>query len=219
MERIGGLNMFLTRIQLDEGKRKTVMALEQPQLIHGALQRDAQETVQRPLWRIDRYNGKHWLLVLCERKVGFDHLIEQFGFPDSSLTWETRDYDRVLEKAENNSRWRFRLKANPIRSQMNSEKNGERGRIYAHVTVDQQKKWLMHKALISGFLLSEDEFDVIQTTWYRFKKRGEMYVTLKATTFEGILEIIDQEKFKECLLNGIGKGKAYGLGMLTIMKG
>ena len=42
-------------------------------------------------------------------------------------------------------------------------------------------------------------------------------MTLRKVTYEGILEINDAELFKTALINGIGRGKAYGMGMLTIM--
>lgn len=36
-------------------------------------------------------------------------------------------------------------------------------------------------------------------------------------TYEGILKVCDEEKFKELLVAGIGRGKAYGMGLLTIV--
>jgi CRISPR system Cascade subunit CasE len=45
-----------------------------------------------------------------------------------------------------------------------------------------------------------------------------MRVSLYTVTYEGILEITDVELFKEVLTKGIGRGKAYGCGMLTIAR-
>jgi CRISPR system Cascade subunit CasE len=47
--------------------------------------------------------------------------------------------------------------------------------------------------------------------------RGEFkHLTFGAVQFEGLLEITDIEKFKQTLANGVGSGKAYGFGLLSI---
>lgn len=46
--------------------------------------------------------------------------------------------------------------------------------------------------------------------------RGVKRLTFGAVQFEGLLEITDVEKFKHTLADGIGSGKAYGFGLLSI---
>jgi len=41
-------------------------------------------------------------------------------------------------------------------------------------------------------------------------------MTFGAATFEGILEVTDAEKFRQSLKQGIGTGKAYGFGLLSV---
>lgn len=41
-------------------------------------------------------------------------------------------------------------------------------------------------------------------------------LTFGAVIFEGLLEITDADKFKQALANGIGSGKAYGFGLLSV---
>ncbi|MFB6504235.1 type I-E CRISPR-associated protein Cas6/Cse3/CasE [Streptomyces sp. NPDC002466] len=41
-------------------------------------------------------------------------------------------------------------------------------------------------------------------------------ITLRATAFEGIATIIDPEAARAAVTNGIGKGQAYGLGLLSL---
>lgn len=41
---------------------------------------------------------------------------------------------------------------------------------------------------------------------------------LLSVTYEGILKVTDAEKFQKILIEGIGRGKAFGMGMLTIAK-
>ena len=42
-------------------------------------------------------------------------------------------------------------------------------------------------------------------------------VSLLSVTYEGVLQITDEEKFCQLLTGGIGRGKAYGLGLMTVM--
>ena len=39
---------------------------------------------------------------------------------------------------------------------------------------------------------------------------------LLAVTYEGILTVTDEDSFRKALVNGIGREKAYGLGMITV---
>ncbi|WP_368044368.1 type I-E CRISPR-associated protein Cas6/Cse3/CasE [uncultured Dubosiella sp.] len=40
-----------------------------------------------------------------------------------------------------------------------------------------------------------------------------------SVAYEGYLKVVDPELLKKKMVEGIGHGKAYGLGMLTVMKG
>ena len=42
------------------------------------------------------------------------------------------------------------------------------------------------------------------------KEQGKNRVSIKGVTYEGILKVCDEDKFKELLVTGIGRGKAYG---------
>ena len=44
-------------------------------------------------------------------------------------------------------------------------------------------------------------------------------MTLLAVTYEGVLQVTDPEAFRNLLCQGMGRGKAYGLGLLTVMRG
>ena len=89
--------------------------------------------------------------------------------------------------------------------------------MFAHVTQDQQKQWLLKRAENCGFLLDENAFNVVHTQWLKFTKgQNSNKITLHMATFEGILTISDVERFRQSLLSGIGREKAYGCGLLTI---
>ena len=70
-----------------------------------------------------------------------------------------------------------------------------------------------------GFALTEDSFTVTRVQWHHFAKRGTRPVSLLAVTYEGVLQVTDPEAFRNLLCQGMGRGKAYGLGLLTVMRG
>jgi len=84
-----------------------------------------------------------------------------------------------------------------------------RGKVFAHVTQEQQKQWLLARTEICGFMLEEDAFDVVYTQWKKFRKGtdGNREVSLRIATYEGVLTISDLERFKQTLLSGIGGKK------------
>ncbi len=204
--------MFLSRIQLNLNNRNTMKALSSPSIFHGAVERAFTGERKRILWRIDCLNGKMYLLLLSSSEPDLDSFCQQFG--ENDVCAEKKSYDGLLERIKNGSKWRFRITANPTKSVL---RKNEKSKVYAHITVDYQKKWLMEKASKNGFSLSEDSFSVVQSKWLRFYKKESRAVSLLSVTYEGILEVTDEELFRNALINGIGRGKAYGMGLLTVM--
>jgi CRISPR system Cascade subunit CasE len=206
---------------LDVKQRETMRALSSPQVIHGAVEQSVAGKNNRNLWRIDWLNDICYLLVLSHEKPDFTHITKQFGFPSLQPTWETKNYYLLLSRLQAGQEWHFRLRANPTRSSFKEkEKTSGRGKVFAHVTSEQQKQWLLSRAESCGFKLEENKFDIVQTQWFKFSKGNDngREVSLHTVVFEGKLTIVELEKFKQTLLYGVGRAKAYGCGLLTIAR-
>lgn len=212
--------MYISRLRLDPQNRQTMRAMAEPKLFHGAIERGFTGPRQRNLWRVDRLGEAYYLLVVSPDKPDFSAAAAQFGYPGAEDAWETKDYMPLLNRVENGSRWHFRLTANPVRHSAGNAQAGARGKVLAHVTPEQQQRWLMEKAPAYGFSLVEDAFLAVNSRWIRFCKPGiaSHTVSLQAATFEGTLTVTDAERFRQTLTAGIGRGKAYGLGLLTIVR-
>lgn len=208
--------MYLSRMKLDSKRRGTMRALASPNLIHGAVEQAFSGPRERRLWRIDTLAGDMYLLILSRETPDLTEAFRQFGAEDEVPVWETRDYEPLLRRIETGSRWHFRLTANPTVSK--AAGSGGRGRVYGHVTSGYQEQWLLDRAQGHGFLLEKDAFRVVQSRWQRFRKGkdGGRPVTLLSVTYEGCLTVTDPELFRQTLVNGLGRGKAYGLGMFTV---
>lgn len=207
--------MYLSRIALDTAKRATMQALSSPSIFHGAVESSFQGERLRNLWRIDKLNGQMYFLLLSSTEPDLTDFNVQFGYDERA--GETKNYDQLLNRIAIGEKWRFRLTANPTKSVKSTD--GSRGKVTAHITSEYAAKWLLEKAEKNGFALREDSFEIVESSWQRFyKKDNKKAVTLRAVTYEGVLEVTDSGLFKTALTNGIGRGKAYGMGMLTIMQ-
>lgn len=203
------IRMFLSRIKLNTNLRKTQLAFASPNLFHGAVERCFNERQERNLWRIDKLSGQYHLMILSKNIPSLENLEEQFGYKGSS---ETKPYDGLLDRIENGQKWRFRLVANPT----NSIKNNGKKKILAHVSEKYQLEWLTKKADQHGFKV--DDVTVMSSGWKMFKKHGDSaQVRLKEAAFEGVLTVKDVDAFRNALMYGIGRGKVYGMGMLTVV--
>ena len=203
--------MYLTRMELNVQSRATMRALSSPSILHGTVESAFTGARERNLWRIDKLNGN---LGDTERKAGdLTNAVKQFGYDDGFHIPETRDYQPLLDRITTGSSWHFRLKANPTICKKD-------GGIKAHITPVYQKKWLMDKASAHGFFAEEEKFDVSESEWYHFFKGndGGRAVTILAVTYEGMLTVTDAELFRKALTEGIGREKAYGMGLLTVIR-
>lgn len=209
--------MYLSRVELDVSRRSTMLALASLQKLHGAVESAFSGERKRRLWRLDQLGEKLYLLIVSEDiPTNLMHIVTQFG---TGRVAESKCYDTLFERLKPESRWHFRLTANPVHAHPDPKHPGERGVVEAHCSEQFQKKWLMDRAGKHGFALLEDDFMVTETKWIRFRKHGKNTVTLLSVTYEGSLRIVKPEAFQQLLCRGIGKGKAYGLGMITVVQG
>lgn len=213
--------MYLSRIPLNVKRRDTMRALALPHIVHGAVESSfplkLDENRKRILWRVDYVRETCYLLVLSAEQPDFLHISKQFGYEYCEQKWETKNYNPLLARLQSGQVWRFRLRANPVQNSF-KEKNetSGRGKIFAHVTQQQQMQWLTDRAQVCGFSLDENAFNVVHTEWKKFRKAKGNEVILRSADFEGILTISDAEIFRNTLLSGIGRAKAYGCGLLTV---
>lgn len=208
--------MYLSRVWINDEKRESRRLLSSPEHLHSAVEQCFLGERQRRLWRIDHLRGQVCLLVLSQTAPDFYKLVSEYGFPDRTPGWESKDYNGLLNRLEENQIWHFRLKANPVISVV--QQGGGRGKVMAHVTPQQQKAWLKQRAQAAGFLLDEQGFEVVHTQWHRFEKNSGQVVSLRTASFEGRLQICHVQNLITTLTEGLGRAKAYGCGLMTLAK-
>ncbi|SEA61171.1 CRISPR system Cascade subunit CasE [Bowdeniella nasicola] len=215
--------MFLTRLYLNAARRGARKLIGSPQAMHAAVMASFSpqvhdETRGRPLWRLDPRPNSPALYIVSAAMPDLTHIVEQAGWPTTS-EWETRDYSPILNSLTAGQRFSFRLAANPVRRSMSDASQG-RGKVYAHVTAEQQRQWLIDRqeAIGISFLESLDAMPNVQLTQRErmvFHRKGAR-VTIAKAVFEGSFEVRDADMLREALTRGIGRAKAYGCGLMTL---
>lgn len=218
--------MFLSRIGINGRRRGARPLLGSPRAMHAATMAafadGAASDEGRILWRLDDLgNARSNLYVVSPSPPDFTHLVEQAGWPTTE-TWSTRPYDTFLNQIRIGQRWHFRLTANPVHRTRLRPTDPD-SKIAAHVTVQQQEQWLLDRAEKLGFTVMQsvtsagDDSDVavVHRNVHRFK-RDEHTVTLAVATFEGNLQVAAADRLRHALASGVGRGKAYGCGLLTL---
>ena len=207
--------MYLSRVQLSLTERSTMKALADIKYFHEALENCFPGDRPGNMWRIDKLNENLYILVLSKEKADLSPFCKMFS--PSEHSWQTKDYEPLLERVKKGSVWRFRLSANPTYYAKAKDPITVRGKVHAHKTTEHQREWLIKQSLKNGFQLAADGFEITENKWLQFRKSSGNVVTILSVTYEGLLIVTDADLFRKALVNGIGRGKAYGMGLLTVM--
>ncbi|MFC6253283.1 type I-E CRISPR-associated protein Cas6/Cse3/CasE [Secundilactobacillus hailunensis] len=219
--------MFLSRVEKANNNRQQIKSLTHLGAYHDWVEQSFPEEMKqgerlRHLWRLDQIAGREYLLILSQNKPDLQAL-SRYGVPGTAMT---KAYDQFLNQLQPDELMRFRLTANP--SYAVSHTGEKRGRVYPHVTVEQQRKWLIQRADKAGFKLvsqalsdatDQDDlaFDIVNREHPVLHRKSGRGVRLSRVTFEGLLQIQDLTVFKQTLINGLGREKAFGMGLMTVI--
>ena len=88
--------MYLTRMELDVGKRDTRKGLLSPSIFHGAIESSFPGGRERRLWRVDEFQGRYYLLLLSAQVPDLSHMSGQIGSEEHGRSWEAKVYDTVV---------------------------------------------------------------------------------------------------------------------------
>jgi CRISPR system Cascade subunit CasE len=208
--------MYLSRVEIDSQNRNKLRDLTHLGAYHNWVEssfpEEFKENVRsRKLWRIDTLQGSRYLLVVSANQPDLSAL-ERYGVPGSA---QTKRYDQFLESIRESSLYRFRVSLNPVRSLPQGA--GKRGRVVPEITAEQQMEFLESRAERLGFALIPDEYQIVERSWEPYAKQGQKMIRLSKATYEGILKVTDKNVFYHTLTDGIGKKKAYGFGLMTVI--
>lgn len=211
--------MYLSRVEIDVANRQKLKDLSHLGAYHSWVEQCFSSEMQRhersrKLWRIDPLQDKLYLLVVSELPPDLQKL-EKYGVEG---TGQTANYDEFLNSLTDGLLARFRVTLNPVQSLSSGKQSGKRGRVVPHVTVAQQLGYLEQQATKHGFELVDNQYEVVNRTFRTLKYQGDLKpVQISQVSYQGLLKITDAQKIKSAMTLGIGKKKAYGCGLLTLI--
>lgn len=208
--------MYLSRVAIDSQNRRKIRDLTHLGAYHNWVESSFPNEFEtkirsRKLWRIDTIQGKKFLLLVSDEKPDIKNF-EKYGVPGSA---QTKLYDKFLDSIDENLLYKFRVTLNPVKAL--SQGAGKRGRVVPEITAEQQLQFLESRAEKLGFELVPNEYQIVERCWEPFMKQGQKMIRLSKATYEGILKVTNKEVFYHTLTDGIGKKKAYGYGLMTVI--
>lgn len=236
---------YLSKVQLNPLRRGAQQLMSSPQRIHAAVLGSMPPEVDgRVLWRDDIRRPptgppRYELLVLTPNEPDWTHVQEQAGWMTDDGRPLVRSLQPLLDMVAVGRQFGFKVRANPTESITKPEHatvgqrrklddpKRSRGIRVGHRTAEHQVDWFSRRTQPGadhwGFVVEahdgHPEFSLTQREHLSFFKGnadGRHRVTLNRATFEGRLTVTDADGFRSTLLGGLGGGKAYGCGLLTL---
>jgi len=224
--------MFLHRLYLNPRCKEARRDLADPYELHSTLCRafsDADTKCPQGefLWRLepegDSQNAARVLVQSSSlpdwSRINVDSWLMES--PDHPIDLEEK---LKLQSLSIGQRFRFRLRANP-----SVTKNGKRLGLLRPID---QEAWIERKgreqcgfalSRLSSFGYDETDFEridvqVSQQQMLYCQKRGENgnRICVYSVLYDGFLTVVDPYKFQKSINEGIGHGKAMGLGLLSV---
>lgn len=197
--------MHLARLTLDLRNAGVRRDLADVYDMHRSLTRafvqSEDEEPPRFLWRLEPESAWREPALLVQSLVEADwSVFSTPGYLKKPPESKTIDPKALIDP---NRRYRFRLFANPTVTQQ--------GKRYGLRTEEEQTAWLERKGGTCGFKVET----ALVTSSDVVHARGND-ICLQQACFEGVLRAADEQALQNAIEQGIGPGKAFGFGLLSL---
>lgn len=213
--------MYLSQLELNRLDRCVLRDIASPQEMHRTLWRafpdEADGGPGRILYRLeplDAESGEHpVVLVQSERQPDWSALapgylhsqrttaVQYLAEPDSSS-------DAIVFRP--GQQFGFRLVANPPR-----KREGKRHGLFRE---EDQWEWLQRKGEAAGFTVDDHSLLVVPLGTARSGRDRDSARRWFGVRYEGGLRVKEPSRFAAALAEGIGPAKAFGFGLLSVMR-
>lgn len=217
--------LFLSRLVLDPNRREVWRAADDCQALHRAVMAAFPAGPGGPareafgvLHRLD-LDPAPTLLVQSAVAPVWRNAGSAGGWAVGSVA--VKDVGAAYDGIRAGQRLRFRLRANPTR-RVNASVHGRDPLAGKRVDLRREEDrldWLKRKGEQHGFLI--DAADVrpgAPGNRARGNRGGSAPLAFGAAIFDGVLEVVDAAAFGAALRGGVGPGKAYGFGLLSVAR-
>lgn len=169
------------------------------------------------------------LLLQSSAAPDWAHLPDRYigDAPEGQQPITLRPLDADYRRIGVGMRFLFRLRVNPTKRISDRTPGRDDPLVGKRVDLlreEDQIAWMHRKGEQHGFRLLKTDIDPniadVQAAkgekTYGRRRRGDARMTFGGVLFNGRLEVINQEMFLTALHDGIGSGKAFGFGLLSI---
>lgn len=230
---------YLSAVPINPARPYARSLLKSPSVLHDALMHGfpGNPFDERTLWRWEaRERGyRPRLLIVSKSKPDWSHIVERAGWPQTpGGDPVVKDYQPVLDGVRTGRAYEFRIDANPF---LNTRGPRKGPKIKGRATRNEQedRAWLLRVASTRGFEIplttpaptiiglepntkQTHAFTAERMKLASFRKddNGRQRVSFARIAFRGVLIVTEPHLFRQALMDGIGKQKAYGCGLLTL---
>jgi len=211
--------IYLSKVNLNYRSKKVQRELGNLYELHRTIMRafpsDKNRTECGVLFRVEE-NQKQNLMsnyVLVQSKIkpdwAFLNLEENFL---TNAGVQMKEFSPVFRKGDI---FRFMIRVNPTR------RKNETRQLVPIVKDGDLMDWFITKGQLLGFRADTQSLIITKRpSIYIYKKDGvnTNKITITFIDFSGYLSIDDESKFQHALENGIGRGRSFGGGLLSLAK-
>jgi len=195
--------MYLSRLFVDPVDARAVRTLARPYLLHQAVMAGfdpAQRGNTRVLFRLEpeRKHGRVVLLIQSEVKPEWDTSLDRF-FGERAQA-EVKELRLAVTVGQ---RVRFRLRANP-----SLKRDGKRLGVYGET---RQRAWFERKLESVG--VGSPDYRVVDEGLVHDR---DPHLEFQSALYEGVLQVRDPQALLVALKAGVGSGKGFGFGLLSL---
>ena len=130
---------------------------------------------------------------------------------ESEAVMQARSVKEMPEDLLEHSDYLFKITVNPVLVRRN-----EKLKVIPIKDVTEIKKWFVNKCLKNGMEVNCSSLDLISKKADIFKANNIKNVINKCVV-QGQLKVIDPEKFRYAIFNGIGRSKTFGCGLMQVL--
>jgi len=238
--------MYLSRLILNIDNRRVWQEIAKPYEMHRTIMKafPQVETHENPrekynvLFRadVDERNRRTVVFVQSTIQPDWSFLLtiyEYLCLSNDKQNPACKSIETTINSLRKDQILKFRLRANPTkRIGRDTKYDGAlKGKRVGLLREEEQIEWLQSKGEKGGFTLIENRqaSECVGFPVYRvsIQKEGKLEnrkkdnekkqtTTHLAARFDGVLKITDVDAFRSSLIKGIGPGKAFGFGLLSI---
>ena len=180
-------------------------------------------------YRVENPHEKNYKRILMQSTV--EPVIQDKAFPKEKLNlMQTKPLGKSLENLQAGQELQFFVRAYPSKRLKKEGKSSNRGKVRVPLRKDLLNKKTKDQVMLEWLknIMEKENYvsvkncQIVESFPLRFKKKQNgkyHYGAIYTVSFKGYLKLNKPKDFIEhIILHGIGPGKAFGCGMLSIAK-